>query len=566
MFEDARCLAPVIDQWYNTDTMNSNSAITFDHVSKRFVLQHERARSFQDLLLSVLHRRNGSREAFWALKDATLSVQRGEMLGLIGPNGAGKSTILKLMTRILEPTSGTIKVQGRVAALLELGTGFHPDLTGRENVFLNGSLLGFGRRQMEQRLDSIIDFAGMERFIDMPVRHYSSGMYMRLGFAIAVHLDPDVLITDEVLAVGDEAFQQKCLERMRKFRDEGVTIILVSHALPVVRTLCDRVIWLQQGQIVMDGGPDEVIDAYVAEVAAQKAGEHGAGAFAHPHQMTSVISGLADIRLLNVEMIDPDGKPGWEIAGGARTTLRFHYQVRKDFPAAALAVQVRDAVDHSVICDYNSYSEQMPLHLHEGSGAIDLSVPLPLREGHYLLTVALFGRPDPPAWTNPDDLHQEAYSFHVRSALTAPRRRWGTGQALLTDVRLCDANGAVRADFVTGAPMSVHLRCMKTGEDVIDPVLRIQIFDCNGVLCHATNTDRNGAKLGELASPREVTLAYDHLDLLEGSYVLSVGLTPAENARHPYDWHDKAYRFRVSSEDSHGAGLVALSHQWVFDD
>ncbi len=547
--------------------MNANSVITFDHVSKRFVLRHERAHSFQDLMLNVLHRRNGSREVFWALKDASLSVPRGEMLGLIGPNGAGKSTILKLMTRILEPTSGTITVQGRVAALLELGTGFHPDLTGRENVFLNGSLLGFSRRQMQQRLDSIIDFAGMERFIDVPVRHYSSGMYMRLGFAIAVHLDPDILITDEVLAVGDEAFQQKCLERMSDFRDEGVTIILVSHALPVVRKLCDRAVWLQQGQVVMEGAPDDVVDAYIAEVASQKAGEHGGAVLAHPHQMTAAVSGLADIRLLGVEMIGPEGKPGWEIAAGAHTALRVYYQVRKDYPDAVLTLQVHDAADHSVICGYNSYLEQVTLPLHEGDGVIDLSaVPLPLREGNYLLTAALFGRPDAPAWANPDDLHHKAYSFHITSALTAPRRRWGTGEALVTDVRLCDANGKEQADFVTGAPMSVHLRCMKTGEDVVDPVLRIQIFDANGVLCHATNTDRSGAKLGALACPREVTLAYDHLNLLEGNYVLSVGLTPAEDVRRPYDWHDTAYRFRVSSEDRHGAGLVALSHQWAFGD
>jgi lipopolysaccharide transport system ATP-binding protein len=543
-----------------------NPVISFDRVSKRFFLQSERPRSFQDLALNLLHRRNRQREVFWAVKDVSLAVPRGEMVGLVGPNGAGKSTILKLMTRILEPTSGAIAVNGRVAALLELGTGFHPDLTGRENVFLNGSLLGFSRRQMQERLDSIIEFAGMRRFIDVPVRHYSSGMYMRLGFAIAVHSDPDILITDEVLAVGDEAFQNKCLERMSKFRDDGVTIILVSHALPVVRTLCDRVIWLQQGSVVMDGDPDAVVDAYVADAATQ-GHEHEAVVAAHPRHSAPVVTGLADVRLLGLEMIAPDGQARWHMQAGERMTARLHYQARKNFPDAVITLQIHDAGDDAFVCGFNSHSEQMPTPLSEGGGYIALpNLPLPLRDGRYTLTAALFRQPAPPGWAMPDDQHSKAYTLSVSSALTSPQRRWGSGEALIDDVRLCGARGEEKKDFATGETMGVHLRCMSVGTPVSNPIVRAQIYDANGVLCHATNTERIGVTMGILDAPREATLTYVHLDLLEGDYVLSVGLTPADAPRQAYDWHDRAYCFRVSSEYRHGAGLAALSHRWTLSE
>ncbi|RLC75531.1 MAG: ABC transporter ATP-binding protein, partial [Chloroflexi bacterium] len=199
-------------------------AIRFENVSKKFNLHHERKRSFQELALGLFRRDNGSREEFWALRDVDFNVEQGETVGLIGPNGAGKSTALKLVSRIIEPTSGRIKVNGRVGALLELGAGFHPDLTGRENIYLNGSILGLGRAEIERKLDDIIAFAELERFIDVPVKHYSSGMYVRLGFSVAVHTDPEVLLVDEVLAVGDAAFQRKCLERIDRMRSEGVTV------------------------------------------------------------------------------------------------------------------------------------------------------------------------------------------------------------------------------------------------------------------------------------------------------------------------------------------------------
>lgn len=225
------------------------SVVRFENVSRKFIIHHQKVRSFQEALVNLIHHRNGTKEEFWALKDVSFDVKRGEMLGIIGENGSGKSTALKIITRILEPTSGSVDVNGRVSALIELGAGFHPDLSGRENIYLNGSILGFSRREIDCKFRDIVAFAELEQFIDTPVKHYSSGMYMRLGFAVAINVDPDILIIDEVLAVGDEAFQLKCLDKINEFRRAGKTIILVSHALPLVESLCDRVVWLHHGEV-----------------------------------------------------------------------------------------------------------------------------------------------------------------------------------------------------------------------------------------------------------------------------------------------------------------------------
>jgi len=201
-------------------------------------------------------------EEFWALKDISFEVHMAEALGIIGHNGAGKSTILKLLSRITTPSSGEIMINGRLSALIEVGSGFHPELTGRENVYLNGSILGMMRREISDKLDSIVDFAELRQFIDTPVKRYSSGMYVRLGFSIAAHLDPDILLLDEVLAVGDAAFQRKCIERITDLKKNGTTIVFISHDLKAVQQLCDRVILLKNGRIEADGDPNETIDLY----------------------------------------------------------------------------------------------------------------------------------------------------------------------------------------------------------------------------------------------------------------------------------------------------------------
>jgi len=205
----------------------------------------------------------GSSEYVWALRDINLEVKQGEILGIIGRNGAGKSTLLKILSRTTTPTSGQIKVKGRIASLLEVGTGFHPELTGRENIYLNAAILGMRKAEVEKKFDEIVAFAEIERFIDTPVKRYSSGMYMRLAFAVAAHLEPEILLVDEVLAVGDAAFQKKCLGKMGDVAQEGRTIVFVSHNLLAIQDLCDRVIWIDQGKILEDGLPGQVVSRYL---------------------------------------------------------------------------------------------------------------------------------------------------------------------------------------------------------------------------------------------------------------------------------------------------------------
>jgi len=250
--------------------------IKLENVSKRFSLHHERPRSFQEAIISLFHRRGNWREDFWALRDITLEVYPGECLGIIGQNGSGKSTLLKLITRILEPTHGTIAIRGKVSALIELGAGFHPDLTGRENIYLNGSILGLGKREMDRQFDDIVAFSGLERFLDIPLKHYSAGMYARLGFAVAIHMDPDILITDEVLAVGDEEFRQKCLDQFWSFKRQQKTILMVSHDLQSIQRLCHRAIWLDHGLLRAEGEPQKVVSEYLKFVDASPSRVQGA--------------------------------------------------------------------------------------------------------------------------------------------------------------------------------------------------------------------------------------------------------------------------------------------------
>src|SRR5678815_3952264 len=218
--------------------------------------------------LESLRRQNGKRdsETIWAVKDASFEVEPGEVVGIIGRNGAGKSTLLKMLSRITEPTRGRAELYGRIASLLEVGTGFHPELSGRENTYLNGAILGMRKAEIDRKFDEIVAFAELEKFLDTPVKHYSSGMYMRLAFAVAAYLDPEILVVDEVLAVGDAMFQKKCLGRMRDISNEGRTVISVSHNMAAIRSLCSRGILLAKGEKVFEGPAGECVDRYLAEV------------------------------------------------------------------------------------------------------------------------------------------------------------------------------------------------------------------------------------------------------------------------------------------------------------
>ena len=262
----------------------SNSAIHTDLLSKRYQIGARRrptSSTLQEVILDTFKRPfNRHRAALdgpatttlWALKDVSLDIKHGEVVGIVGSNGAGKSTLLKILSRITEPSSGSATIRGRVASLLEVGTGFHPELTGRENIFLNGAILGMSRTDIALRFDEIVAFAEIEEFLETPVKHYSSGMYVRLAFAVAAHLEPDVLFVDEVLAVGDARFQMKCLGRMGSAARDGRTIIFVSHNLAAIAQLCQRAIWMDQGRIRTQGFPQQVLQEYLSDGSAQQAG------------------------------------------------------------------------------------------------------------------------------------------------------------------------------------------------------------------------------------------------------------------------------------------------------
>ena len=301
-------------------------SIEIQSVSKRYRIGRLQ-RTFREDIVEFAkrpfgRRNNNEADWIWALRDVSFDVAEGEVVGIIGRNGAGKSTLLKILSKITHPTEGNIKVRGRVASLLEVGTGFHEELTGRENVYLNGSILGMKKREVDKCFDSIVEFSGVEKFIDTQVKRYSSGMRLRLGFAVAAHLEPDVLIIDEVLAVGDAGFQKKCLETIDNLRSGGRTVLFVSHNLAAVENLCSRGIWLDGGKVRMDGGAKEVILAYMASFTGSSTAESTL-ADSESRQ------GNGEVRYTRVEYLNPDLTPRALTRCGDSLVIRFHYHAKK---------------------------------------------------------------------------------------------------------------------------------------------------------------------------------------------------------------------------------------------
>lgn len=384
--------------------------VAFDQVSKRFTLHREQRKSIQERVAGLLRPR-GQGEEFWALRDVSFAINQGQSLGLVGHNGAGKSTALKLMTRILEPTSGTVTMQGRVAALLELGSGFHPDLSGRENVYLYGSLMGFGRREMAERLDEVVDFSGIGDFIDMEVKHYSSGMYTRLGFAVATSVDPDILITDEVLAVGDEAFQRKCLERIYEFRQRGKTIIFVSHALETVRSMCDLAVWLDHGSVRASGVVSSVVDAYLEDVNRREM-ERIAASQPHLDPNDPSRFGSREIEIETIEILNAQGQSASVFRTHESLTIRMHYVVHQPVPGPVFGVGLYHE-SGIWLTGPNTRFDGLELNELHGSGYVDYHIPdLPLLNGRYLLSVAVYDT----SMLHPYDHHERRYRLVVQGA------------------------------------------------------------------------------------------------------------------------------------------------------
>jgi homopolymeric O-antigen transport system ATP-binding protein len=385
--------------------------IEFTNVSKLFTLHKDRRTSIQERVAG-LFRPRARGEQFWALRDISFSVGQGQSLGLVGHNGAGKSTALKLMTRILEPTSGTVRLRGRVAALLELGSGFHPDLSGRENVFLNGSLMGFSRREMQSKLGEIVEFAEIGDFVDMEVKHYSSGMYTRLAFAVATAVDPDILITDEVLAVGDEAFQRKCMERIYRFRQLGKTIVFVSHALDIIRTLCDQAVWLDHGQARVVGPAAEVVDAYLAEVNRQEHERIAAQDDTVPPAAVEIFRrGSREVEIVDVELLDAFERPRSTFQTHEPLTIRIHYQALK--PVAHPVFGVGLYHENGIwLTGPNTAFDGLDIPLIAGAGYVDYMIAsLPLLAGRYQIAVSVYDE----TLLHPYDHHDRLYRLVVQS-------------------------------------------------------------------------------------------------------------------------------------------------------
>jgi ABC-2 type transport system ATP-binding protein len=340
-------------------------------VNKRFSLHHDKS-----LKERVLHFGRSPAETFAALHDVSFELDGGQTLGLIGANGSGKSTLLKIIGGILTPTSGYVERRGTLAALLELGAGFHPDLTGRENVYLNASILGLTNRQTDQYFDAIVDFSGIEQFIDTQVKFYSSGMYVRLAFAVAVHVDPEILLVDEVLAVGDEPFQRKCLERIKAFQGEGRTIILVTHGLDMVRQLCDRVIMLEKGDVIVDGSPIEALRAFRDRYATQLEG-------------TPDEQGTRQLEIIKTIVTDGTGNPKDRFAPGDDLGIELEVVAHEPIGDWVTGVAVFNHLDQ-LVYGTNTKLQGFDLEPIEGRRRLRFNFgAIPMVEGQYFVTVAI---------------------------------------------------------------------------------------------------------------------------------------------------------------------------------
>jgi len=373
----------------------STPAVVVDGVSKRYRLYHERN---QSLKATVLRGRRARYEEFWALTDVSFEIGAGKTFGLIGENGSGKTTLLKCIARILRPERGRITVDGRLCALLELGAGFHPELSGRENVYLNGAILGLSKRDIDARFDDIVAFSGLEHFIDSPVKSYSSGMYVRLGFAVAINVEPDVLLVDEVLAVGDAEFQQRCAEKFDDLRRAGRTIVIVTHALDSIRNLCDEVALLDHGRLRALGPPSSVINDYEDRV--------------HENRRSDGIGwrwGSGEAEIERVEFLDGNGRPTTHVRTGDPMVFRIHLVAEKPLERPVLGIGIH-TLDGVQVTGPNIREAGLVPEVFVGRGYIDYCVErMPLLPGTYDFSALLYNY----TISHPYDARIRAFRFDV---------------------------------------------------------------------------------------------------------------------------------------------------------
>src|SRR5688572_5413734 len=354
-----------------------SAAITIDGVSKRYRLYQERNTS---LKATVLRRRRAVYKDLWALQDVSFNVAQGQTFGLIGHNGSGKSTLLKCIAKILRPNAGSITTHGKISALLELGAGFHPELSGRDNVYLNASILGLAKKEIDRRFDEIVEFSGLDDRIDTPVKNYSSGMYIRLGFSVAINVDPEILLIDEILTVGEESFQRKCAQKFDDLKDSSKTIVIVSHGLGSVRELCDEVALLDHGHLIAIGKPDDVIDTYMGGVEkdVRPDGEHG------------MRFGRGGAVIESVEMLDRYGNPIEACLTGDSITYRIHARADQPIERPVFRLEIHNT-HGMVIGAANTRYHGIDLEMAEGSFTIDYHIDrFLLVPGTYDISATLF--------------------------------------------------------------------------------------------------------------------------------------------------------------------------------
>ncbi|MFL5927579.1 MAG: ABC transporter ATP-binding protein [Gaiellaceae bacterium] len=356
----------------------TSGRIVVDRVSRTFRVYPKAHRTIKDVFVS--RGRGGAREV-QALRDVSLAVEPGDAVGLVGRNGSGKTTLLRLVSRIIKPTSGRIETGGRIASLLELGAGFHPDFSGRENVYLNGSIHGLSRKRVREVMDEIVAFAELERFIDLPVRTYSSGMFMRLGFSVAAHIEADVLLLDEVFAVGDEQFQRKCFGKIAEFKNRGGTIVFVSHDAQAVERLCDRAVLLRQGEVAFDGETREAIAAYRALLAAD----------ANPDELGAGLKewGSGEARIVTAQLLDDEGDERVQLAAGEAATVRLVVAAEPGVSPPRVSLELRD--DGGLVLG-TAVQDTDELGWNGGAGTRELRFRLPrlpLADGRFHLRFAL---------------------------------------------------------------------------------------------------------------------------------------------------------------------------------
>ncbi len=387
---------PIISNNNHTPNSVNDAAIAVENVGKRYLIRHERSqrevryRTFRDAVTeSITNLFNRQKTApkkfedFWALNDVNFHVEQGEVIGLIGRNGAGKSTMLKILSRITEPTSGRIVLNGRIASLLEVGTGFHPELTGRENIFMNGAILGMTKSEIKRKFDEIVAFADIERFLDTPVKRYSSGMGVRLGFAVAAHLEPEILLIDEVLAVGDAAFQKKCLGKMGEVAtQEGRTIIFVSHNMASIQRLCSRVVVLEQGRVSFDGDTEEAVKHYLAS---------GATEFGHRFDLKEMRRDprkSSTFTFTKCAILDSDGRLNTNLRFGEPFSVYLEAEAKNDFDYINIMLAIESAT-HTRITTVKTDDQEMMLAVKAGEPVrLNLHVDqLKLYPGRYTIMV-----------------------------------------------------------------------------------------------------------------------------------------------------------------------------------